>query len=138
MMRIHEHRCRSATFADLLENLAVRYLRKSMTTSFFRSGHSEHADPAQTIDHIARDIGLSIYRVRIELPVERLAQIGQDFVEFSLLVRRNLRIRHHPIGNESSQKEAFGETKHLWSSEEKFFGLLNLLLTLNFGFVHKN
>src|SRR5436190_933454 len=51
---------------------------------------------------------------------------------------RHLRIRHHPIGNESSQEKAFGKTEHLGPSEQKFFGLLNLLLTLNFRFAHKN
>ena len=36
-----------------------------------------------------------------------------------------------------SLEQALGKAERLWPGKQQFFRLLNLLLTLNFGFVHK-
>src|ERR1700720_4243193 len=137
MMGVHKDRCRRAARADLFQNLAVRHLRKTVTAVFHRRGHSQNADAAQTVNHFARNLRLSIYLYGVELGIEKLAQFGKRFVELSLLRCRHARIRHHPIRYEMAEKKAFCESESLRSGEKQFFRLLNFFSPLRLDFVHR-
>src|SRR5437763_1038721 len=134
MVRVHENRRRRAARTDLLQNLRIRELRKTMTAVLSRRGHSENPDPSQTVDHIARNVGLSIDLRRIELRVQKGAQFFQRLIELCLLGLRDPRIRHHPVGNEMPLKKSFNKAKRLRTGEQQFLGLLHFLLPLNLSF----
>ena len=102
VMRVCEHRSRCAPRADLFQNLAVGPLRKSAAAKFLRRRHPEHAVSRQSIDQVLRNIRLPIDRNRVEMFIEKLPNFRERFVQFRLLRRGNSRIRHCPVGNETS------------------------------------
>ena len=69
--------------------------------------------------------------------VEKFPKVRERLVQLCLLRCRDARIRHHPIGNETTLKETFGETERLWSCKKQFFRLLNFFLPRCVEFVHK-
>ena len=122
--------------ADLLQNFAVGHLAEPVTANFLRCGRAKYADSSKSIDHVTRDISLPVDLRRIEMLIEKLAQLVQRLVDPRLFGCRDPRIRHHPIGNEMTGEQAFNETKRLWTGEQQFLGLLHFLLSLDFGFSH--
>src|SRR2546423_7043733 len=136
-MRIYKTRCRCAPATDFLEDLAVRHLRKPVPADFFRRGHSQHADPPETIDHVAWNVRLPIDLRRIEKFIEKVPKLFERCVKLRLFRRRDARIRHHPIGHEMPLKQTLGKPKRLWSRKKQLLGLLNFLLPFDVDLVHQ-
>ena len=113
MVRVHKHRCRCAAAADLLQNSAVRHLGEPVTANFRRRSRTEHADSSQSIDHITRNVRLPIDLRRIEMFIQKFAQLTKRLVDLRLFRCRDPRIRHHPIGNEMALEQAFDKTERL-------------------------
>src|SRR6266498_5201940 len=112
-MRIHENGCRCAAAADLFQNFAVSHLRKSTPAIFFRRSHAEHTNSDKAINHTAWYIRFLIDFRSIKMLVQKLTKLGETFIQFDLLRRRNARIRRHPISNEMPLEKAFGNTDRL-------------------------
>jgi hypothetical protein len=70
----------------------------------------------------------SIRQRGIELFVEELAQRRQRRGQLPLLLRREAGIRHHPIGNETSEKQPLGKAEFLRAGEEQLLCIPNFLL----------
>ena len=134
VMRVGEDRGRSATGADFLQHLAILHLGKATAADFFRRGHAENTDTAQAVNHVARDVGLAIDLLRIEVFVEKGAQFRDGAIDVGLLRVREPGIGHGPVGHEVSEEKPLGKAQFLPAAEEQFFGLLNFLLSLNVGF----
>src|SRR5438874_10311847 len=134
MMRVHEHRSRCATAADLLQNFAVGHLAEPVTANFLRRSRAKHADSSKSIDHITRDVRLPVDLRRIKMLIEKLAQLAQRFVDPTLFGCRDPRIRHYPIGNKMAGEQAFDETKRLRAGEQQFLSLLHFFLSLELSF----
>ena len=133
-MRIREDRRRGAACADLLQHLAVLHLGEAAAANFLRRGHAENADTAQAVNHVARDVGLAIDRLRIEVFVQKSAQLHDGTINVRLLRVGEPRIGHGPVGHEIAEEKPLGESKFLPAAEEQLFGLLNFLLSLNVDF----
>ena len=88
----------------------------------------------EAVDHVARDVGLAIDLLRIEVFVEKGAQLRDGAIDVGLLRVGEPGIGHGPVGHEVSEEKPLGEAKFLPPAEEQFFGLLNFLLSLNVGF----
>ncbi len=134
VMRIGEDRRRSAAPADFLQHLAVLHLGKTAAAHFLRRGHAEHADAAEAIDDMARDIGLAIDLLGIEMFIQENAQLIDRAIDIGLLRVAQAGVGHGPVGHEISEEETLGKTKFLAAAEEEFLGLLNFLLSLDVGF----
>ena len=110
------------------------HLGKATAADFFRRGHAENTDAAQAVDHVARDVGLAIDLLRIEVFVEKGAQLRDGAIDVGLLRVGEPGIGHGPVGHEISKEKPLGKAKLLPAAEEQLFGLLNFLLSLNVGF----
>src|SRR5882724_3415090 len=137
VVRVYENRCRRATASDFLEHSAVDHLRKTASAVFHRRSCAEHADASKAINHLARNVRLSIYFRRIEMVIQELPEFCERLIQLRLLRCGNARIRHHPVGNEIAFEKTFGETEGLRSGENQLLRLLNFLLPLRFDFVHR-
>src|SRR6266403_1765746 len=137
MMGVDKHRSRGAARSDFLQEFAVGHLCKTQSPVFDWRGRPEHADAAESIDDLARNIRLSIYFHRIEMFVEKSPKFRERPVQLCLLRCRDARKRHHPIGNEMTLEETFGKTKRLWPCKKQFLRLLNFFLPLRADFVHR-
>ena len=84
MVRIGENGGRRATCPDFFENLAVGSLRKAAAAVLLRRGHSKNAGPGQALDYVRRNIGIAIDCYRIQLTVEKIANLGERLVQLSL------------------------------------------------------
>ena len=133
VMRVGEDRGRGAARADLLEHLAILHLGKSAAADFLRRGHPENADPAESVDHMPRDVRLAIDRLGVEMFIQKLAQLRDSAIDLRLLRVGKARIGHRPVGHEVAEEQSFGEAKFLAAAEEELLGLLNFLLSLNVG-----
>ena len=118
MMCVDKDRCRRAPATDFLQDFAVRHLGEPTTANFFWCSRTEHADAAETINYFAWNVGVPVDRHRIQFRVEKFPEFLQCFIELGLLRRRNPRIRHHPIGNETTLEEPFDETERLRAGEK--------------------
>ena len=105
-----------------------------------RSGHSQDPQSAKTLNHVARNICLSIDGGGIQVFVQKAANVLYRPPDFILLLGRNLGIRHDPISNETPQKKSFGHAEFLRSSEQQLLSLTNLLfperIDLGFSLTH--
>ena len=137
MVRVCKDRGRSATRADFLEDLAVGPLGKTTTAIFLRRRHPEHSDPGEPVDHVSRNIRGPIDRHRIQILIEKFADLRERFVELGLLRGGNARIRHGPIRHEASQKQSLGEAERLRSGKKQLLRFFDFFLPLDFCFVHK-
>src|SRR5215471_14781746 len=135
-MRVNEYRSRRATTPDFFEHLAVGHLRESVSAILLRGGHAEHADTPQPIDHAARNICSAIDLRRVKMFVQKLPKLAQRLVQLGLLVRRNPRIWHHPVGDEMPLEQSLGKSLRLRPCKKQFLSLLNLLLSLLVEFIH--
>src|SRR4029077_8520508 len=124
MMRVYKHRCRCATTTDLFEDLAVRHLSESVTADFFRCSRTENADSSQSIDHVPRNVRLSIDLGRIQMFIQEFAQLAPRLFDPGLFCRRDPRIRHHPVGHEMSGEQSFNKPERLRPGKEQLLGLL--------------
>ena len=91
----------------------------------------------QAIDQMTRDVGVAIDRDRIEMLIQERADFGEGLVQLRLLGRRDPRLRHRPIRNETSEKQTLREPERLRPREKQFFRLPDFLLPLNLRLVHK-
>src|SRR5436190_11413510 len=112
-MRIYKNRCRCAPATDFLEDLAVRHLRKPVPADFFRRGHSQHADPPETVDHVAWNVRLPIDLRRIEKFIEKIPKLPERTIKLRLFRCCDARIRHHPVRHEMSLKKPLGKPHRL-------------------------
>src|SRR6266550_7439083 len=138
MVRVYENRCGCAATPDFLQQFTVSHLCKAPSAVFHWRSRTEHAGAPKTVDDAARNLCLSIYLRRIETCIEKLPKFPQRLVQLRLLRCRHARIRHYPIGHETTLEKTLGKTERLRPREKQFFGLLNFLLPLRVQFVHKN
>ena len=111
------------------------HLGKAAAADFFRRGHAENADPAEAVDHLARDIRLAIDLLGVEVFIQKRAAARSTARSTSALLRiGEARIGHGPVGHEVAEEQSLGKAKFLAAAEEQLFGLLNFLLSLNVGF----
>src|SRR4051812_9852932 len=136
MVRVDKHRGRRTSSADLFQNLAIGDLRKSVTAKFLRGGHSKNTNPAQPVDHISRNVSLSVDLGWIELSIQHLSQRSQRFIQLSLLRGGHSRVGHHPVRNETAEEKSLGKSKCFRSAQKQLFRLLNLFLSLRFRLSH--
>src|SRR5207237_3218561 len=101
---------------------------------FPRRRHPKNTGASKTIDEVARDVGIAIDPVRIEIAIEHLAHVAQCTLQFRLPGRVKPRIRHHPVSYKISQEKSLGETEFLPAAKKQLLRLLHFLLTLNFCF----
>src|SRR6266516_1725787 len=137
MMRVDKDRSGRAAAADFLQELAVCHLHKTAPSEFHWRSCAEYADASKAINHVARNVCLSIYFRRIEMVIQELPEFCERLVQLRLLRCGNAGIRHHPIGNEIAFEKTFGKTEGLRSGEKQLLRLLNFLLPLRFDFVHR-
>ncbi len=83
---------------------------------------------------MARDIGLAIDFLGIEMFIQEDAQLIHRAIDVALLRIAQAGVGHGPVGHEISEEETLGKTKFLPAAEEELLGLLNFLLSLNVGF----
>jgi hypothetical protein len=133
---IHKNGSRCTAASNFFQDFAVGHLRKPMPAIFLRRGHAEHANSAESINYAARYIRCSVDFRRIEMLVQKLAKLGKSSVQFDLLLCRDARIRHYPIGNEMASEKTFGKTERLRTRKKQFFGLLDFLLSLGVELIH--
>ena len=88
----------------------------------------------EAVNHVARNVGLAIDLLRIEVFVEKGAQLRDGAIDFGLLRVGQPGIGHGPVGHEITEEKSLGKAKLLATAEEQLFGLLNFLLSLNVGF----
>src|SRR2546423_2976571 len=91
----------------------------------------------QAVDQMLRNLCLAIDRDRIKMFIEKLPDFCERFVQLRLLRRRNPRIRHYPVRNETPQKKSLCESKRLRTGEKQLLRLFDFLLPLNLRLVHK-
>ena len=134
VMSVNKDRSGSVPFSDLLQDPAVLHLRETAAANFPWRRHSKNARASKALDEVARDVGIAIDPVRIEIAIEHLAHFAQCTLQFRLPGRVEPRIRHYPIGHEISQEEPLGKTEFLPAAKKQLLGLLHFFLTLNFYF----
>ena len=127
VMRIYEHRRGSTARSDLLEHATVGHLRKSAPAEFERCRHAEHAEPREAVNHLARDVRVSINGRGIEFLVEEPAQLRQHGVELLALLRGHRGIGHHPVGGEAAEEQPLRDAEPLRAGEEQFLRVVDLL-----------
>ena len=86
---------------------------------------------------MARNIRRSIDRHRIQILIEKLADLRERLVELRLLRGRDARIRHRPIRHEAPEKQSLGKAERLRPGEKQLLRFLDFFLPLDFCFVHK-
>src|SRR2546430_4577750 len=136
-MRIYKNRCRCAAAPDFLEDLAVRHLRKLVPAHFFRRSHTQHADPPETVDHVAWNVRLPIDLRRIEKFIEKVPKFFERRIKLRLFRRRDARIRHYPVRYEMPLEKSLGKPQRLRSRKKQLLSLLNLLLSFDVDLVHQ-
>ena len=68
--------------------------------------------------------------------IEKLAKLGERFVQLDLLRSRDARIRHHPVRYEMTLEKSLGEPERLRPRKKQLLSLLNFFLSLRVEFVH--
>ena len=134
VMRVCENRGRGAASTDFLQNLAILHLGKTAAAHFSRCGHAEDADAPESVDHVAGNIRLAIDFLRVEMFVQKDAQLRDGAIDVGLLRVGQAGIRHGPIGHEVPEEKSFCEAKLLPAAKKQLLSLLNLFLPLNVGF----
>src|SRR5439155_5232581 len=112
---------------------AIGLLRETAPADVPGRGHSEHAQTRKTLNHLARDVRLPVYRRRIEALVEKRPQPRERVIQLGLLRRPNRWIGHHPVRDEPAEEKSFGDTEFLRAGEEQFLRGAHLFLPLRFG-----
>ena len=120
MMCVDEDRRGRAPAADLFHHPAIRHLRRPAAPEGFRGGHAEHPESTEAGNDFARDGSLPVDGGRIELLVEKPANLGQRLND------RHLGIRNHPICDETPQEQTLGHANSLWAGKEQFFRCLHV------------
>src|SRR5437867_2052724 len=86
---------------------------------------------------MARNVRRSIDRDRIQILIEKLAHLGERFVELNLLRGGNARIWHRPIRNKPPKKKPLGKSQRLRSGKKQLLRLFDFFLSLDLCFFHK-
>ncbi len=88
LVGIHEDPRRGTMSPDNLHDLAITLLREFLSAEFRRRGHPQHADFRQTVDHLARDVGIAVDRGSIDLFLGELSHLGHRLLNDILGGRR--------------------------------------------------
>ena len=130
MVGVDEDRGRAASRADHFEQAAVAHLREAAAAEFGRRRHAEDAEFRQAVDDVARDIGLAIDALGVEMFVAEVFEVGDRLFDFGSLRSGQLRIRKNPIGDEMAFEQSLGHAGFLRHRPQQFLGLLHLRLAL--------
>ncbi len=83
---------------------------------------------------MSRNIRLAIDLLRIEVFIEKRAQLRDGAINLGFLRVGKPGVGHGPVGHEITEEQSLGEAKFLPAAKEELFGLFNFLLSLNVDF----
>ncbi len=128
MVCVDEYRRRSASLADSLHHPAVRHLRETASADVGGRRQAEHAEPSETLDDVARNVGLPIDGRWIERVAEERPQLRHQRIESRPLIRRKHWVGHDPVGDEAANEQALRDALSLGTGKEQVLGVAYALI----------